>query len=71
MNWMDVLVKAYFWAAGKKTITGAALNVAGRALEAAGYHQAAVVVDQVSGVLITLGLADKAGRAVAGVEAPK
>lgn len=55
--------RIYVWLQGKKTITGLVLAFAAGGLEAVGHHDYAVYVGVVAGVLMQVGLLDKAWRA--------
>lgn len=59
----DKLKKAYWWLAGKKTITGLVVLFAAAGFSAIGNEKAAEIVLMVGGFLTAVGLADKLYRA--------
>lgn len=63
---MNVLVKAWIYLSGKKTVTAAIIKAAADILTAAGMVNEAALVDQIGNALLALGLAHKGMKKAAG-----
>lgn len=61
---MEMILKAWTFLSGKKTVTAAILKAIADVLVAAGQPEAAALVDQIGNALLALGLTHKAAKAV-------